>query len=1167
MANSYAAARVHSTSAKQISPIKQIMTDAPSGNSKSGMSPISSNKEPKPKLNLVIDTKDDKESERNCSDATRVATTTQPLSPISKLISDMRSEKKGKHRLQTFQSSPRMLSTKQLVNSKYGAVSPKSSKSDAMIDAKDDIASGGLSSPSLFQQSGNKVGMLQDSTDRHDRQQISPKPALKVKISSNSPTVVNADPSTPMSNASSAIDLQTAARVGNFIDSLHQQKATADITSNSREAASNNTSLPPKSPSLGLLSPNKKALFSPSNRALLSPNARYSSVLENARSVIASSPVSKAKAGSFSNGSPQTNLKSRTSFLQKSAERYRTLDSDDDSSYSSDSSGTSSEAPSSTQKEVGKFIDSLKTKNEPKVKQDMELLSSMKTKLNMRKSEKETTAQRNREILSSFKAQLGVQDNSTKRAPMAAKDERLASVDKKDKTTKPTTLPPDNSISMQHNIKKDVNYYAILSQIQKAVQSDNPSLMIGKVLADAGKRGMKLAVVTEMIKDEKLKARTRKTEQTEAEALVRKESPNINETRACVEQHLKPKAPVVAKRVGESVEKAECAVKNVKNQSTAAPVKSPKGNKVIDQQSQSSTKVLPETVQEPSISSDVSPSPKASASSQECKVVSTPTTTKDTPRDDSVLMSEVEAKIKDVVRSATPSIDFGKVLADAKKKGLPTDNLIRLYKKEREEVTNAAIKAASMVIKPEDDEASALKSEDTESDSPTSGDTIMKEKLTKDVKNAVSSSNAPEKLGKIIAEAKSNGMPTEWLIELYTKERMQMQVGAAKNQGAKTHSIEVEHSESEVSDVFEALDEFSDGPLPNGQPDAHTERAPEIDDFFAKFSLQTESKDTAMDSSVVRPNLVYSVSEVSEHQMVDFREEIGRARESESQLTAPIIQGISSSSDASIDNNANAGVKSLWKSPLQKKRLSKRKLNKGGKDMPINGVAAAAALSGKRRLHGPRRSHLMQTIQKRTKEHRGFLDIDFYSLYEATTCHGEDEEIDKAPWEYRDVRQRFLAEKSVDCRNWFGSFEPKLGNDRVSNPVACPKSLLVPATKIPESGEWNEDWFTTWKSRRDNPNNLVTFTEEEVPALTRNFTSGTSTTMAESESDEKSMAEEVDAGSCPKKAVLIEIGNLVSVRFGGERVSKVHPDYTSSLRRSRWRKKYMRGEFAFNAEM
>ena len=368
-----------------------------------------------------------------------------------------------------------------------------------------------------------------------------------------------------------------------------------------------------------------------------------------------------------------------------------------------------------------------------------------------------------------------------------------------------------------------------------------------------------------------------------------------------------------------------------------------------------------------------------------------------------------------------------------------------------------------------------------------------------------------------------------------------------------------------MSDVFEALDEFSDGLLPNVQPDAHTERAPEIDDFFAKFSLQTESKDTAMDSSVVRPNLVYSVSEVSEHQLVDFREEIGGARESESQLTAPIIQGISSSSDASIDNNAYAGLKSLWKSPLQKKRLSKTKLNKGS--LPINGVAAAAALSEKRRLRGPRRSHLTTTIQKRTKAHRGFLDIDFYSLYEATTCHGEDEEIDKAPWEFRDVRQRFLAEKSVDSRNWFGSFEPKLGNDRVSNPVACPKSLLVPATKIPESGEWNEDWFTTWKSRRDNPNNLVTFTEEEVPALTMNFTSGTSTTIAESESDEKSMAEEVDAGSCPKKAVLIEIGNLVSVRFGGERVSKVHPDYTSSLRRSRWRKKYMRGEFAFNAEM
>ena len=32
----------------------------------------------------------------------------------------------------------------------------------------------------------------------------------------------------------------------------------------------------------------------------------------------------------------------------------------------------------------------------------------------------------------------------------------------------------------------------------------------------------------------------------------------------------------------------------------------------------------------------------------------------------------------------------------------------------------------------------------------------------------------------------------------------------------------------------------------------------------------------------------------------------------------------------------------------------------------------------------------------------------------------EDEDIDQAPWEYRDVGQRFLNEKSLESRNWFG---------------------------------------------------------------------------------------------------------------------------------------------------
>ena len=123
-----------------------------------------------------------------------------------------------------------------------------------------------------------------------------------------------------------------------------------------------------------------------------------------------------------------------------------------------------------------------------------------------------------------------------------------------------------------------------------------------------------------------------------------------------------------------------------------------------------------------------------------------------------------------------------------------------------------------------------------------------------------------------------------------------------------------------------------------------------------------------------------------------------------------------------------------------------------------------------------------------------------------------------------------------------GSFELKR-NDRVPNPVCRPSSLEISVTKIPADGEWGEDWFTTWKSRRDNPNNLVVFAQDEM----RNQSEPK---LSYVKKVKKAVAEKVS----------VETGMLCTVRLrGGERVSRVHPDFTSSLRLSRWRLKYLKG--------
>ena len=132
----------------------------------------------------------------------------------------------------------------------------------------------------------------------------------------------------------------------------------------------------------------------------------------------------------------------------------------------------------------------------------------------------------------------------------------------------------------------------------------------------------------------------------------------------------------------------------------------------------------------------------------------------------------------------------------------------------------------------------------------------------------------------------------------------------------------------------------------------------------------------------------------------------------------------------------------------------------------------------------------------------------------------------------------------MSCLSILGSFELIRGNDRLQYPVCCPKSLEVSVTRIPEEGEWSEDWFTTWKSRKDNPNNLESFAHYEK----ENMINGMDATPSESPRENDHAA----GGN-----IVVEIGSLCPVRVKpGERISRIHPEFTSSLRQSRWRKKF-----------
>jgi len=233
----------------------------------------------------------------------------------------------------------------------------------------------------------------------------------------------------------------------------------------------------------------------------------------------------------------------------------------------------------------------------------------------------------------------------------------------------------------------------------------------------------------------------------------------------------------------------------------------------------------------------------------------------------------------------------------------------------------------------------------------------------------------------------------------------------------------------------------------------------------------------------------------------------------------------------------------------------------------IDGVAAVAAMTT-RSIRGniSTKPHWRRSYEERTKAHTGYFDVDYYSLYDSSVVIGEPHRLDAVSWEHRDVKQRFLHEKDIAfSRNWFGAFIKARGNDRNFEPVCHPRSMKMPIENVPDPGEWAEDWYTTWKSRKENPNNLKLFEREENMEESgdenddQSVSSGSEDNFVREDQTDATKSgnnkyQEDDESFWEEEP---EIGELCTVRLKiGERVSRVTWDHTSSLRRSRWRRKY-----------
>jgi hypothetical protein len=105
---------------------------------------------------------------------------------------------------------------------------------------------------------------------------------------------------------------------------------------------------------------------------------------------------------------------------------------------------------------------------------------------------------------------------------------------------------------------------------------------------------------------------------------------------------------------------------------------------------------------------------------------------------------------------------------------------------------------------------------------------------------------------------------------------------------------------------------------------------------------------------------------------------------------------------------------------------------------------------------------------------------------------------------------------------------------------------------IPDPGDWTPEWYTTWESRKLHlPRPSTEGSRSDSDSENSGSEEGSQVSGVSGSYSSSSSYDDDEWEEAP------ECGTLVNTRQKiGEHVTRVHPDFTSSLRKSRWRKKY-----------
>ena len=234
------------------------------------------------------------------------------------------------------------------------------------------------------------------------------------------------------------------------------------------------------------------------------------------------------------------------------------------------------------------------------------------------------------------------------------------------------------------------------------------------------------------------------------------------------------------------------------------------------------------------------------------------------------------------------------------------------------------------------------------------------------------------------------------------------------------------------------------------------------------------------------------------------------------------------SSSSSYSNMSQRSLRSI-----QRKWAGQKKIAQSIEDAPkLNAVSATSAFfdkDNKLKIFNSFSNVWRLSYVERAQHHEGYFNVDKYSLYAASAVQTFRHPLDCVAWESRSVKQRFMYEHSISfTRNWFGCLTETNANDIIKEPICRPKSMEMPM----EADEWTEEWFL-------NRHRLCHDREYH-----------------QYDDDDDSFWD----GERP------ECGTIRNVRLRiGEKITRVTPDLTSHVRRSRWRKKHFPpGTFPYN---